>query len=108
MTERTLPGGGVIDDRRTPEEIEQTAGFLVATDSFMSGWGKAQGRSLFAIPLTSEEINDGMTYNRIEERMERRPEFKRVRFVLRDYRPRLSEGDHLSIRGMRDTSSFRN
>ena len=107
MTKRTLPGGGIIDDRRTPEEIEQTAGFYIATDSFMSGWGLAPGRSLFAVPVTVAELSDGETCKRIEERMERRPEFKRVRFVLRSYRPRLSDGDHLSLRGISDTDSFR-
>ena len=95
--ERELPGGGIIHDRRSPGEAEATIGFIVATDTFMSGWGKAPGRSLFAIPVrTSDEWDETLRF------MHGRSDMKYVREVGRDYRPRLYAGDHLSIRKPRE------
>ena len=90
----------VIEDDRTPEEKAATIGFWVATDSFMSGWGGGLRRSLVACPCVSSEDCD-----KVETRFRRRSEFKRVRFVGRDYRPKLSDGDHLHIYDTK--SSFR-
>ena len=104
---KTLPGGGIVDDRRTPEERAQTAGFIVATDTVMSGWGRAPGRSIFALPVTLAELNDGRAVRRMTERMEARPEMSRVRECGRDWRPRLRAGDHLSIRSVAETASWR-
>ena len=87
------------DDRRTAEERKATAGFVVATDSFMSGWGKARGRSLFAVPFSHEQAKEGL-HERIADNMRDRSEMQRVRIVGADYRPRLYNGDHLSIRGI--------
>ena len=98
---RTLPCGGVIDDHRTPEQVTQTWGFVVATDSFMSGWGQAPGKSYFAVPVRNAEQAEI-----VEANMEHRSEMKRVRFVLADYRPRLRAGDHLSIRALDDSARF--
>lgn len=81
-----------IQDDRTPQEVESTVGFVVATDSFMSGWGEAPGRSIVAVPVVDYEDE-----KRVRERLERRYEMKRVRFCLKDWRPRLFEGDHLHI-----------
>ena len=91
----------VIDDRRTDEDKRRTVGFVVATDSFMSGWGKAQGRSLFAVPLSNWDQADTVLAN-----LQARSEMKRPRIVGADYRPKLSNGDHLSIRDMSDCSRF--
>jgi hypothetical protein len=91
----------MIDDRRTDTDKAKTVGFVVATDRFMSGWGQAPGRSYFAIPLRSWDEADV-----VRENMEARSEMKRVRVVGKDYRPKLHEGDHLSIRDMSDCSRF--
>jgi hypothetical protein len=92
----------VIDDRRTDDERARTAYLVVATDRFMSGWGKAPGRSLFAVPcdcLSQAKI--------VAANMHNRSEMKRVRIVYaKTYRPRLSAGDHFSIRSMSDSSRF--
>ena len=90
---RVLPGGGVIEDWRTPEQKAATIAMVVATDRFMSGWGKAQGRSYFAVPVTDPDH-----LHIVLENMEDRDEMLRVRVVGNDYRPRLRDGDHLSIR----------
>ncbi len=65
-------------------------GYVVATDSFLSGWGEAPGRSLYAVAVrTTEEMGD------VEWRMGQRSDFKRVRFNM--HLPRLREGDHLHV-----------
>ena len=100
MTHETK-SGAVIDDRRTAKEVEQTIGYVVATDRFMSGWGHAPGRSLFAVPFrnhTEAAI--------VEQNMRRRSEMIRVRVVGEDYRPKLYRGDHFSIRSMAECSRF--
>ena len=95
---RELPGGGVVHDRRSDQEKEETIGFIVGTDSFMSGWGQAPGTSYFAIPVrTREEWDETLAF------MMGRGDMLRVREVGKDYRPRLRAGDHLSIRRPRGT-----
>ncbi len=91
---RTLPGGGVIDDRRSKEVREATRWLVVATDSFMSGWGRAASRSLFAVPC-----RDYDQAKAVKDNMRQRSEMKRARIVFAPrYRPHLWEGDHLFIR----------
>lgn len=87
-----------IKDDRTPEEKQATRGFLVATDSALSGWGGCN-RSIVARPI----VEDG-ELEVIQRVFEDRSEFKRVRFVLgketpegRIYKPRLQDGDRLHI-----------
>ncbi len=64
--------------------------YAVATDSFMSGWGSAPGRSLVAIKCeTNEELDFALA------KLEAREEMKRVRINLN--LPRVSSNDHLSI-----------
>ena len=91
----------VKEDHRTPEQKAATVCFVVATDSFMSGWGQAKGRSIFAVPCRS--MQEAFI---VEDNMRHRSEMKRVRIVGADYRPRLYNGDHLSIRAMDDVSRF--
>jgi len=98
---KTLPGGAVVDDHRSEADKAQTWGFVVATDSFMSGWGMAPGRSLFAVPVTDDKQAEIVADN-----MRARSDMKRVRIVGHDYRPRLFDGDHYSIRDMNDCSRF--
>jgi len=90
-----------ILDRRSEAEKESTWGFVVATDSFMSGWGDAPRRSLFAVPVRNWKEAEIVLDN-----MQHRPEMKRARIVGKDYRPKLRPGDHLSIRDMSDCARF--
>ena len=90
----------MTQDDRTFEDIQRTIGLVVATDRFMSGWGKAPRRSLVACPVVDDEDRE-----RVERRFQLRSEFKRVRFVYGAlYTPRLHQGDHLHVYGM---NSFR-
>jgi len=91
----------IIDDRRTSEDKAATWGFVVATDSFMSGWGMSPRRSLFAVPVINHKQAEIVLGN-----MHLRSEMKRSRIVGANYRPRLQPGDHLSIRSMSDCSRF--
>ena len=92
----------MVKDDRTQAEKHETIGFVVATDSFMSGWGGAEGgKSFVARPIRSREELDMVT-----EAFEGRAEFKRVRFVLgkvtkegRVYKPRMQAGDQLHVYG---------
>lgn len=79
----------MVNDRRTPEQVKETVLYVVANDRFMSGWGLAPKRSLFAVACTAE------TYEDVERRMRTRSEMKRVRVNSR--LPRVHDGDHLSI-----------
>ncbi len=94
-------GRYTIDDRRSEADKTATAFLVVATDKFMSGWGNAPGRSLFAVPCRSWE-----EAKIVEENMRHRSEMKRVRIVGAAYRPKLRNGDHYSIRDMSDCSRF--
>ena len=78
-----------INDRR--QSKHKPFGFVVATDSFMSGWGDAQGgKSYYAIAVDSRHESDV-----VEANMRSRSEMKRVRFNLA--LPKLGPKDHLSI-----------
>lgn len=101
MGHRKLPGGGVVDDQRTTPEKNMTVGFVVANDSFLSGWGPASRRSIFAVPFRGYE-----EAKIVEENMRARSEMKYVRVVSKNYRPHLLPGDHLSIRSMPDSKRF--
>lgn len=92
----------IIDDRRTDEDKAATWGFIVATDKFLSGWGGAPRRSIFAVPVRSYE-----EARIVDDNMRHRSEMKRVRLVIgKNYRPKLYPGDHLSIRDMADCDRF--
>ena len=84
----------IHDKREMP--FEMPWGFVVFTDSFMSGWGMAPGRSLYALPYFSHE--DMVT---LLDNGSRRSEMKRARIVSANKRGmptiRLKDGDHLSI-----------
>ena len=92
----------MVKDDRTQAEKHETIGFVVATDSFMSGWGGAEGgKSFVARPVRSDE-----ELKMVTEAFEGRTEFKRVRFVLgkvtkegRVYKPRIQAGDQLHVYG---------
>ena len=106
--ENHQPLGYTIEDDRTPEEIENTIGFWVATDSFLSNWKSLDNegenivnRSIVACPVTSPEDKET-----VHNRFLLRDEFKRVRFIYgNQYRPKMNPKDHLHIYGT--TKSFR-
>jgi hypothetical protein len=83
-----------INDRRENVDFSNPPyGFCVFTDSFMSGWGGAEGgRSLYAVAVANDDeactvLNNGKD----------RSEMKRGRFVLTLANVRLGARDHLSI-----------
>ena len=80
-----------IDDR-TEEEKEKTLAFVVGTDRFLSGWGNAPGRSIYALPIL-----DPNTSHVVLENMQNRSDMQRVRYVMKDYKPKLRNGDHYKI-----------
>ena len=84
----------IIQDDRTITEVEQTLGFVVATDTLMSGWGSAKGgRSIVACPIISDQ-----DLHKVEQVFDRRKDFSRVRFVQgQTYRPKLGTHDHVHI-----------
>lgn len=65
--------------------------YIVATDTFLSRWGQAPGRSLYAVEV-SHDYAEQCT---VLENMKRRSDFKRVRFNL--HLPRVRKGDDLTI-----------
>lgn len=102
----------IVDDR-TESEIDETMAFVIATDSWMSGWGNAMGRSIVARPIPKIRIDskcanekhfyydvDWDELKRVENVFDSRKEFKRVRVAYgKAYKPRLHAGDHLHIYG---------
>ena len=80
--------GTIIND--TPK-CYRVVGYVVATDSFMSGWGGADGGArYYAVAVTRADDPD-----EIMGRMDSRSDFQRVRYNLR--LPRLSACDHLHV-----------
>ncbi len=90
---------GIKQDDRSPADVKRTIGFWVATDSFMSGWGEAPGRSIVAVPFVNAD--DATT---VERQLRLRHEMKRLRMVGPDYQPKLRDGDHYHVYGL---NSFR-
>jgi hypothetical protein len=76
----------ILKDDRTPEQVKTHALAWVGTDSFMSGWGEAEGGASYAgWAFKSGDMND------CQIMMERRSDMKRVRLVLLDgYRPQAA------------------
>lgn len=103
----------MIDDRRDEQDKtrDDIIGFIVATDSFMSGWGRAPGRSLFALMVTKE---DEPYLSRVWGNMAMRSDMKRPRMVgTKRNREghvmptcRVGPDDHLSIRDRADAKSW--
>lgn len=91
---------GTKQDDRTPEERAATQGFIVATDKALSGWGQAPGRSIVVCPYISDEDKQAVL-----NRFNLRDEFRFVRDVGADWRPRMRRGDHVHIYDT--TTSFR-
>ena len=81
-----------INDQRTDEQREYTTWYAVATDKFMSGWGQAPRKSYYAIPCKNYDQAE-----RAVEYLASRSEMKYVRIAKAPYRPKMQDGDHLSI-----------
>lgn len=73
----------VFEDDRTGEQRQTHTLAVIGTDSFMSGWGGAEGGLSYAgWACTPEQLND------CREWVEGRSEMKRVRVIeLDSYRP---------------------
>lgn len=84
--------GAIVNQHCTDEQMSECWAFVVFTDAFMSGWGKAPGRSLYAMPVSNPRQAEVVLSNG-----RHRSEMKRGRIVKDVRRIRLSRGDHLSI-----------
>jgi hypothetical protein len=84
-------------DHRTDAQRADTVWFAIATDSCMSGWGRAPGRSLFAVPCRTRADAEVAADN-----LRARSEMKRVRIVFTGTRIRMWAGDHMSVSAMAD------
>lgn len=74
-------------------------GYVIAQDNFMSGWGHAKRRSLYAIAVRSEE-----EAQIVAENMENRSEMTRIRIV--HALPKLKRGEHLHVSSKKEASRF--
>lgn len=87
---------GTLNDHRGPRAHGQHGhGYVIATDSFLSGWGGAAGgKSVYAIEVQSE--NEGYI---VMDNMKHRSEMKRVRWVktLAAVKKNLGPRDHLTV-----------
>ena len=86
------PTHGLDGDERTPEEYDTHSVIVLATDSFMSGWGQAQGRKSYAGWACRPE-----DARRVLKWVESRPEMKRVRVVGKDYRNTSDAHCHIYV-----------
>lgn len=77
---------GAYQDDRTPEQKLTHRFAVVGTDSFMSGWGEAEGGMSYA----GWAFQDGEEAQALSA-IDRRNDMQRVRVVLLDeYRPRAA------------------
>ena len=93
-----------VNDRRTDKSTPWA--YVVFTDKFMSGWGDAPGRSLYALAVSDPNEEAIVLANG-----RARSEMKRPRTVVRfraDGTPavKMHEGDHLSVTDKADASRW--
>jgi len=69
-------------------------GWVVCTDSFLSGWGYCPGRSLYALAVSNARQANIVAHN-----ARARSDMKRVRFMRNVRGLRLKAGDHLRMVG---------
>jgi len=72
-----------MQDDRTEAQKQTHSVVVVGTDSFLSGWGRAEGGASYAGWACRYE-----DLNKVERWVRSRKEMKRVRIVGSDYRPR--------------------
>lgn len=76
-----------FEDDRTQEQKQTHPIIVLMTDSFMSGWGKAEcGPSFAGWACTLDDVDE------VERRIRKRSEAKRVRIVSGGYRPKAGPG----------------
>jgi hypothetical protein len=82
----------IIQDDRTPEQKATHTWLVIGTDSFLSGWGKAQdGVSIAAWACRPSDRSKVLAW------VESRSDMKRVREVSGDYRPKGSGHCHIYV-----------
>jgi hypothetical protein len=74
-----------IDDKRTEEQKKTHTLAVVARDSFLSGWGRAEfGTSRVAFAVNPAEVNIDRVFNWVKDR----PEMKNASVIdLTTYKP---------------------
>jgi len=93
---RSIRGQEIEDVRK---KKTQPWNYVIMIDSFMSGWGKAPGRSYIAIAVDNQEEADIVMQN-----ARKRSEMKSIR--LRKKLPKVSEGDHLKVTDKHDFGNW--
>jgi hypothetical protein len=84
----------IIADNRTPEERKKFCWLVVATDTFLSGWGDAGSKYSYA----AWACDTLEAAERVSDRVARRGDTARVRIVDgKNYRPNSRYCGHLSI-----------
>lgn len=78
----------IKDNRRT--DPRTPVGYVCMTDKFLSGWGRASGRSLYAVAIYEDDDPQVVLDN-----AKHRSEMVRVRYQLN--LPHLQDGDHLAV-----------
>ena len=90
----------ILEDDRTEQEKRELPILVIGTDSFLSGWGKAEGGMSYAAWACNNE-----TMYRVERWVRNRPDMKRVRVTCGAYHPKgvghchiyAVHADHVSL-----------
>ncbi len=86
----------IVEDDRTPEQRKSHTVMVVMTDSFLSGWGRAEGGPSVA----AWAVGPDDTVENAERWVRSRGDAKRVRVVYdspRRYRPRRAAHFHVYV-----------
>lgn len=82
----------IFEDDRTEEQKKTHSVLIAATDSFLSGWGSAEGGASMCAWAVKPEDADDMEYW-----VEKRSDMKRVRRVGRDWKPYKAAHAHIYV-----------
>lgn len=84
----------ILKDDRTEEQKITHRWLVIATDSFMSGWGEARGGRSYAAWACTER-----NYHYWFSKISARPEMKRVRLLYEEkpYKPKIKGTCHIYI-----------
>jgi hypothetical protein len=88
IAEATAAGGQVIDNRGSKKP---PFGYVWAEDKFMGGWGKASGKSYYALTAANPSESKILLANFLS-----RPEMRGIQFQIRTL-PKLKAGDVLTV-----------
>lgn len=94
-------GSPVVEDRR--EDTAEPWGFVVCRDTFLSGWGRAPGRSFYVLA-----VQDARECGIVTQNAARRSDMEDIRLV-RDWRAisaMIGDGDHVAIVDRRDAARW--